>query len=241
MRWNKHHFSSVDCIFSSQILVKLRVRHQNSQVRCVTSVDLWFWPHIKPHTVAAPLKHQSLLGNSEVLSVTIGYGCGLCAWLQFVYLYTLNSPIKMLQLVLGHWCTYSLSLHYPQIPLNMAVSWALLLMDCAKDVMKLSWSCCWWRVNAGMKTITTCCMVHTERQTDTRNASPSVVRQKDVDPVCDFWKETHSPASSERQMLLQTAVLWQIHYGTFQPFRFRLKRTFCTWICVDVSFFILHV
>lgn len=91
---------------------------------------------------------------------------------------------------------------------------------------------------------------YTERQKDTRcfsgrkiSVSQSLGHQKGLKEQTsslealerDSW---HSPASSQWQIFLQTAVLWQCHYGTFQTLPSGFKGTCCTWICVGVYLFL---
>lgn len=66
----------------------------------------------------------------------------------------------------------------------------------------------------------------------TETSSPSILER-------DSW---HSPAASKWQIFLQTAVLRQFHYGTFQTLPSGFKGTCCTGISVGVYLFLyLHV
>ncbi len=104
-----------------------------------------------------------------------------------------------------------------------------------------------------VKTITTSCRVHTLRDGMTCalslgerveiSVSQSFGRQKGLEEqTSSLWAlerdSWHSPASSKWQISLQTAVLRQFHYGTFQTLQSGFKGTCCTWICVGVYLFL---
>lgn len=147
--------------------------------------------------------------------------------------------------VSDHWCTYSLSLHYLKIP-NMAVYWALLLMDYAEDVMKLK-----------AQSVELCENNHdalrgicTEKQKGTCSFPGRKMYYKCVSVTWISWSSlsivgrdsSHGPVTWKWQIFfLQTAVLRQFFYGTFQIFSSGLKRSCWIRVGVCVSFFILHV
>ena len=111
-----------------------RTLRKDVSLTCCLTNYLRLWPHTKSYAVTA-WPSPDWKGNRCVEAVQnhvvlnrMRNGCSL-QYVSDYNLYTciyLNLHNSVADPHLDHWCTYSLSLHYPQIP-NMAVYWALVI------------------------------------------------------------------------------------------------------------------
>ena len=168
--------------------------------------------------------------------ITVKNGCVLCAWLHFVY--TFNFTILWLT-PLACFNPLIYLLPEPSLPPNL---WALLLTNCAVNGTKLKAQHMelLYSQSVHVELVKKCaisCRVHTPRHRRTQAHSLgerveiSVSQSLGCLTGCkelrsslrvlerDSW---HSPASLKWKLFLQTAVLWQFHYSTFQTFPIRI-------------------